>query len=90
MAADGITVPEIHGCHESKTGCVCWENQRFERNKRYLAYLDNSRKFGWRLWLEACRYGWREAKEVVYLVDGAGWIRSEHNKHFRRATFIID
>jgi hypothetical protein len=26
----------------------------------------------------------------VYLGDGAGWIRSEHESHFSRATFIID
>jgi hypothetical protein len=90
VAVDGTTVPEIDGWHEAKTGCVYWENQRFERTKRYLACFDNSQRFGWRLWLEACRCGLRQAKEVVYLGDGAGWIRSEHNKHFRRATFIID
>jgi hypothetical protein len=32
----------------------------------------------------------RQAPEVVYLGDGAGWIRSEHRRHFHRATFIID
>jgi len=90
VAADGTTVHEIDGWHEAKAGCVYWENQRFERTKRYLASFDNSENFGWRLWLEACRCGLREAKEVVYLGDGAGWIRSEHNRHFRRATFIID
>lgn len=90
VAADGTTVPEIDGWHEAKTGCIYWEKQRFERTKRYLACFDNSQRFGWHLWLEACRCGLREAKEVVYLGDGAGWIRSEHNRHFRRATFIID
>ncbi len=29
-------------------------------------------------------------KEVIYLGDGAPWIRSEHKRHFQRAVFIID
>ncbi len=90
VAADGTTVPEIDGWHEAKAGCIYWQSERFDRTKRYLACFDHSQKFGWRLWLEACRCGLREAQEVVYLGDGAGWIRSEHNRHFRRATFIID
>jgi len=90
VAADGTTVPEIDGWHEAKAGCVYWENERFLRSKRYLACFDNSETFGWHLWSEACRCGLREAKEVVYLGDGASWIRSEHKRHFGRATFIID
>ena len=41
-------------------------------------------------WLEACRCAFREAEEVVYLGDGAAWIRTEHRRHFGRATFIVD
>lgn len=90
VAADGTTVPETDGWHEAKVGCIYWENERFARDRRYLACFDNSQRFGWRLWLEACRSGLRQAPEVVYLGDGAGWIRSEHRRHFHRATFIID
>jgi hypothetical protein len=32
----------------------------------------------------------REAKEVVFVGDGAPWIRNERGKHFGRSTFIID
>jgi hypothetical protein len=32
----------------------------------------------------------RQAQEVVYLGDGAGWIRSEHQRHFGTAVFIVD
>ena len=90
VAADGTTVPEIDGWHEAKAGCIYWEDQRSKRTKWYLACFDNSQRFGWRLWLGACKCGLREAKEVIYLGDGAGWIRNEHHKHFCRATFIID
>jgi hypothetical protein len=52
--------------------------------------FENSETFGWHIWLEACKCGLRQAREVVYLGDGAPWIRTEHHRHFGRATFIID
>jgi hypothetical protein len=52
--------------------------------------FDNSEIFGWHLWLQTCRCGLREADEVVFLGDGAPWIRNERRRHFGRATFIID
>ena len=90
IAADGTTAHEVDGWHEVKTGSIYWENGDFTSVKRYVACFDNSEVFGWYLWIEACKCGLRKAKEVVYLGDGAGWIRSEHESHFSRATFIID
>ena len=90
IAADGTTAHEVDGWHEVKIGSIYWQNGDFNSDKRYVACFDNSQVFGWQLWLEACKCGLRGAKEVVYLGDGAGWIRSEHESHFRKATFIID
>lgn len=90
VAVDGTTAHETDGWHEVKVASIYWENERFERDKRYVGRLDNSETFGWHVWLEACRCGFREAKEVVYIGDGAPWIRSEYYRHFGRATFIID
>ncbi len=90
VSADGTTVSEKEGWHEAKLACIYWENERFEVGKRYVGRFDNSDIFGWHMWMEACKCGLREAKEVVYLGDGASWIRSEHYRHFNRATFIID
>jgi hypothetical protein len=90
IAADGTTAHEVDGWHEVKTGSIYWQNGDFNSDKRYVACFDNSQVFGWQLWLEACKCGLRQAKEVVYLGDGAGWIRSEHESHFSTATFIID
>lgn len=90
IAVDGTTVHENDGWHEVKVGCIYWEDEQFKEHKYYVGRFDNSQRFGWHVWLAACRCGFREAKEVVYLGDGAGWIRTEHHRHFGRATFIID
>ena len=90
VAADGTTAHEIDGWHEVKVGSIYWENERFERVGRYVGRFDNSEAFGWYFWMEACRCGLRGAKEVVFLGDGAPWIRNQHRKHFGRSTFIID
>jgi len=90
VAADGTSVHEKDGWHEAKTGCIWWEDERFEAGKRYVASFQDSQQFGWHLWMEACKCGLPEAEELVYLGDGAGWVRSEHDRHFKRAVFIID
>lgn len=90
VAVDGTTVHETDAWHEAKVGCIYFEDEQFKRHKRYVGRFDTSQTFGWHVWLEACRCGFREAKEVVYIGDGAPWIRTEHRRHFGRATFIID
>lgn len=90
VATDGTTVHEIDGWHECKAGAIYFEDERNRRKSRYIGRFDNSETFGWHLWLKACRCGFRQAPEVIYLGDGAPWIRNEKRKHFGRATFIID
>lgn len=90
ICPDGTTVHEKDGWHETKVGSIYWQDERFKRHQRYVGRFDNAEAFGNYLWLEACRCGLREADEVVYIGDGAGWIRSIHDGHFKRATFIID
>ena len=90
IAADGTTVHEADGWHEAKIGVIYWEDGHKNRRSCYVGRFDNSEIFGWHLWLEACRCGLRETDEVIYIGDGAPWIRSEHHRHFGRATFIID
>jgi len=90
VAADGTTVHETEGWHESKVGTLYWENERSQTEHCYMGRFDTSEIFGWHLWLQACRCGLRQADEVVFLGDGAPWIRTERRKHFGRATFIID
>jgi hypothetical protein len=90
VVADGTTVHEKDGWHEAKAGCVYWDDKRFVRHKCYIAGFENCDDFGRRLWLEAKSCGLYDAKEVVYIGDGAGWIRGLHKGRFGRAVFIID
>ena len=90
ICPDGTTVHEKDGWHETKMGCIYWEDKKYQTHRRYVGRFNNSDVFGNYLWLEACRCGFREVEEVIYIGDGAAWIRSIHDEHFKRATFIID
>jgi hypothetical protein len=90
VATDGTTVHETNGWHEVKLGQIYWEDAGCRRHSYSIGRFDNSEIFGWHLWLAACRCGYRQAEEVVFLGDGAGWIRTERRRHFGRATFIVD
>ena len=90
IAPDGTTVHEKDGWHETKVGSIYWQDEHLQRKERYVGRFDKSEMFGSCLWLEACRCGLREAKELIYLGDGAGWVRTIHDQHFNRAVFIVD
>jgi hypothetical protein len=90
VAVDGTTVHETDGWHETKVAVVYFEDKQEQRKSCYIGRFDNSETFGWHVWLEACKCGFREAQEVIYLGDGAPWIRTEYHRHFGKAIFIID
>ncbi len=90
LAADGTTVHERDGWHESKVGCLSWQDAQGTRQQRYVGGFENAERFGQWLWWQACRCGLREAVEIVYLGDGAAWVRGLHDKHWPRAVFIVD
>jgi hypothetical protein len=90
VGVDGTTVHETDGWHETKVAVVYCEDKQGRRKRWYVGRFDNSEAFGWHVWLEACRRGFREATVVVYLGDGASWIRTEYRRHFGKAIFIID
>jgi Uncharacterised protein family (UPF0236) len=90
LAADGTTVHERDGWHESKVGCLRWQDGQGVCHQSYVGGFEDAQQFGQFLWWQACRCGLREAEEVVYLGDGAAWVRGLQDRHWRRAVFIVD
>jgi hypothetical protein len=83
IAVDGTGAHEIVGWHEAKVGAIYWQDEHDKTDvSRFVAGFENSERFGWHLWLAACRCGLRQAKQVIYRGDAAGWIRTEHHRHF--------
>ena len=86
-SVDGTTAHERDGWHEAQIGCIYWEDPQFRRHSYYVGRFCDSQRFGWYLWLAACRWGLRGAAEVIYLGDGAPWIRSERRRPFSAGRF---
>jgi hypothetical protein len=102
ISMDGV-LAHLHerGWSEIKVGC-CYQAQARTARKRperveirahsfsYVSALEEAQNFGWRLWQEAVRRGVLKSDEVVVLGDGAHWIWNIAEKHFPRATQIVD
>lgn len=89
------------GWSELKVGCCYHTHSRPDRTRpermeirahsaSYLTSLDEAQSFGWQLWQEAVRRGVLSADEVVVVGDGAHWIWNIAERHFPRATQIVD
>lgn len=102
ITMDGV-LAHLHerGWSEIKIGCCYQTHTRVDRTRperleirahssSYVSALEEAREFGWRLWEEAVRRGVLSSAEVVVLGDGAHWIWNIAEKHFPRATQIVD
>lgn len=102
ITMDGV-LAHLHerGWSEIKVGCCYHTRSRVDRKRperleiraesaSYVSALKEAREFGWRLWQEALRRGYLSCEEVVVLGDGAHWIWNIAEKHFPRATQIVD
>ena len=102
ITMDGV-LAHLHerGWSELKVGCCyhtrsrvnCKRPQRLEiraESASYVCTLEEAQSFGWRLWQEALRRGVLTSDEVVVLGDGAHWIWNIAERHFPRATQIVD
>ena len=56
----------------------------------FVGRIEEAEQFGQRLYAEAVRRGLYEAKRVVFLSDGAQWLRNLRQLHFPQAIHIID
>lgn len=60
------------------------------QTKTYVATMEPWESMGWMLRLEAERRGYNQAKEKVFVADGAKHIRDLKNLQFPEAVFILD
>lgn len=83
---------------EAKLGCVFTQTAFDERGRpirdpastTFTGGIETAATFGWRIYAEAVRRGFYEAKRVIVLTDGAEWIKGITEDHFPGALHIID
>ena len=83
---------------EAKLGCVftqtTWDKEGFAirdpGSTTYVGAIEAAQEFGLRLYLEACKRGWRRAEKKVVIGDGAEWIWNIADQHFPGAIQIVD
>jgi hypothetical protein len=83
---------------EAKLGCVFTQTQtdeqgrpvRDEASTTYVAAIESAKQFGLRIYTEAWRRGWAQAKKKVVIGDGAAWIWNLASQHFPGAVQIVD
>jgi transposase len=56
----------------------------------YVAHLGGPEVFGWQMWAEAHRRGWRRAADTQMMGDGAPWIWNLHQEHFHESLETVD
>jgi hypothetical protein len=76
--------------HEMKVGCVWWEDEEGRTHKRVVWGREGPEEFGLALWMLACRCGYREAEDKVFLADGAEWCWSIRERCFPEAEGVLD
>jgi len=83
---------------EVKLGCVFTQTKvddrgypvRDDGSTSYVGAIEQSKLFGQRLRFEAVRRGYRDARQVVAISDGAAYNKTIIHEQFPRATHIID
>jgi len=83
---------------EAKLGCVFTQigvdaeghPQRDPDSTTYVGAIETSALFGWRIYAEARRRGWEQARQIIVLTDGARYNRTIAQTHFHGAVHIVD
>ncbi|NIN05832.1 MAG: ISKra4 family transposase, partial [Anaerolineae bacterium] len=86
ISADGLMVHCDGAWSEMKCGSVISP----EYGRSTIATMERSEGFGELLYLEARRRGLENAREVVFVADGAAWIWKLAAHHFDEAVEIVD
>jgi hypothetical protein len=59
-------------------------------DKRSYAAIEQAESFGEKFFLECVKQGVLEAAQVVFIADGAGWIRRLKDTYFPEALGVLD
>lgn len=75
---------------QMKVGCVYWQNDREQWQKRMVWGRDTPEDFGAALFRVACECGYREASEKIFASDGGEWCWDIQARYFSQARGILD
>lgn len=83
---------------EAKLGCIFTQTkldeqgfpERDEQSTTYVGSIENAEEFSKRIYAEANRRGFEQAKRVCVIGDGAAWIWNIAHEKFWNAIEIID
>lgn len=75
---------------QMRVGCVSWQDEQERWHKQMLWGREDAQAFGASLYRLACRCGYREAAERLFVADGGEWCWSIHQAYFADARGILD
>lgn len=75
---------------QMRVGCVFWQDERGMWRKEVVWGRESAEEFGASLYRTACRCGYREATERVFIADGGDWCWQIQERYFAEATGIVD
>ena len=91
--SETLACPEEQACSEERcsnaTGDVTYEPPKLV-SREVLASGDDAESFGWQLAARAWQRGFPGAERLAFVADGAHAIWTIQQKHFSRATPILD
>lgn len=97
VMADGWMISERWQWHEVKSGSVFRLDQRGRKGKRpiitereYVATREGPEVLSEMLWAAALRCGLAQAREVLFIADGAVWIWNLQRDRFPWARCLLD
>jgi hypothetical protein len=97
VEGDGAFVNDREGLRmEGKVGVVHQGPQQVGRNRMrlssavYVTTFQGGQRLGQELYLEADRQGLEQVGQVVFISDGAHWLREVYQTHFYDAVYVLD
>lgn len=76
---------------QMRVGCVFWQDEHEHWHKQMTwGQEEDYLSFGMSLYALACRCGFHQAQEKIFLSDGADWCWSIQQEHFCEASGVLD